>query len=189
MDHNLSQYRSHLLLSSAYTGSPSFSQWTSWEQDGAGHLLMDKATSPIRSVVASVVGWVLDHRLLCGPSSNFTKREYGLFSTVKYELQLCKPEDTPFAEDYDKVLAKLAKLQAQGGSMPDKCNLIVVDGLCKNLRFTRNVCEKRVHGDVVPVIVCRSDGEFSLKAQQIPHPTDIYLEDLQECRIEGENGR
>ncbi len=187
MDHNLSQYQLHLLLSNAYTGSPSFSQWTSWEQDSADHLLMDKSTSPIWPLVASVVGQVLNHHLLCGLSGNFTKREYGPFLNVKYKLQLGKPENMPFMEDYNKALVKLAKLQAQGSSMPDKHNLIVVDGLCKNLRFMHNVCEKSVCGDVMLVIVCCSHGECPSKVQKNPHLTKIYLEDLQECWTEGEN--
>jgi hypothetical protein len=47
-----------------------------------------------------------------------------------------KPSDTPFAEDFDKVLQHLADAHQQIISTPDRCNLIVEDGKSKNIHFT-----------------------------------------------------
>ncbi len=71
MGHNLAEYRAGPILSKSYAASPAFLQQIVWEQDGPGHVLIDKGTD--RHVIACMVGCVQDNRFNCGPTGNFSK--------------------------------------------------------------------------------------------------------------------
>lgn len=156
MHHNLEQYRSQLLLARFYAAHPRYMQGTKWRSERSGHVLIDTLTSGC--AVASVVGRVIDFRLNCGPSGGYLGRGLGSLVAAKYQFQLAKPENTPFAADFDKVLQNIEQLQSATASSPVRRNFIVVDGQSRNLRFTRNIFEKR--------------------PRKI-NPPDVYLDDLQ----------
>lgn len=142
MQHNLEQYRSQLLLARFYAAHPRYLQGTKWRSERTGHVLVDTLTCG--RAVASVVGRVIDYRLNCGPSGGYIKRGVGSLVAAKYHFQLAKPENTPFAADFDKVLQNIEQLQSATAASPVRRNFVVVDGQSRNLRFTCNVFEKRV---------------------------------------------
>jgi hypothetical protein len=145
MEHNLAQYRAQLLLSRYYGASPNFLQGIGWQPETTGNALVDKWSHWRENLVIAVVGRVLDHQMDCGPSGNYINLMYGSLATAKFQLQLRKPFGTPFEADFDTVLNNLAKLQAEVASTPDWRNLVITDEHHdKNLRFARNVFEKRV---------------------------------------------
>lgn len=144
---NLEQYRSQLLLSRFYAAHPRYKQGTKWRSDRSGHILADRLSSA--NAVASVVGRVLDYRLNCGPNGSYLNRGVGSLVAAKYQFLLCKPEKTPFAEDFDKAAEHLDHLQAAVVSSQSRRNLFVVDMIGRNLRFSRNVFEKRVRYDLL----------------------------------------
>ena len=173
MHHNLEQYRSQLLLARFYAAHPRYMQGTKWRSERSGHVLIDTLTSGC--AVASVVGRVIDFRLNCGPSGGYLGRGLGSLVAAKYQFQLAKPENTPFAADFDKVLQNIEQLQSATASSPVRRNFIVVDGQSRNLRFTRNIFEKRVS---VPRFTVPSLTMTFLKPRKI-NPPDVYLDDLQ----------
>lgn len=142
MTHNLTNYRTHLLQSKFYAANPSFLQSVGWRYDESGHVLADKVNR--ETAIVAVVGQVIQQRLDVGPEGNFLNGKFGSLATAKFTLQLTKQVGTVFANDYDKALEALSKSQNHVASTQDKRNLIVSDGQYRNLRFTRNVFEKRV---------------------------------------------
>lgn len=144
MEHNLAQYRAQLLLSRFYGASPEFLQGIGWQPEITGHVLVDERSHWRDTLVIAVVGRVTDQQLNCGPSGNYISPLYGSLAKAKFQLQLRKPYGTPFETDFDTVLNNLGKLQAEVASTSDWHNLVITDGRDKNLRFARNVFEKRV---------------------------------------------
>ena len=144
---NLEQYCSQLLLSRFYAAHPRYVQGTKWRTNCSGHVLANRLTSA--NAVASIVGWVLDYRLNCGPNGNYLNRGVGSLVAAKYQFLLCKPEKTPFAQDFNKALDHLEHLQSTIASTQSRRNLFVVDMIGRNLRFSRNVFEKRVRQHIL----------------------------------------
>lgn len=138
----LNDYETELLLSPLYVANPVFLRGIGWRAEGSGHILIDRTTNG--NAVACIIGRVSDQRFNCGPEGNFFNDKYGPLSRAKFEIQLAKPHNTPFAADFDKALDNLTKTQAQVAVTPERRNLIVADGRSKNVRFTRNMFEKRV---------------------------------------------
>ncbi|KAF8263716.1 hypothetical protein EI94DRAFT_1485913, partial [Lactarius quietus] len=81
-----------------------------WCSDRSGHVLVDSLTSG--NAVASIVGRVLDFRLNCGPTGSYLKCGVGSLATAKFQFQLGRPDNTPFAADFDKVLEVFNQLQS-----------------------------------------------------------------------------
>ncbi|KAF8271624.1 hypothetical protein EI94DRAFT_1568036, partial [Lactarius quietus] len=91
-----------------------------------------------------IISHVLDFCLNCGPSGSFLKRGVGCLASAKFQLQLGRPDNTPFAADFDKVLEVFNQLQSATAISLTQRNLIVVDGLSRNIRFSRSIFKKRV---------------------------------------------
>ena len=140
--HNLSLHQSTLLRSSSYGASPVFISGVGWQDENWGHVVVNKTTK--EKMVISVVGRILNLRLFVTPNGNYTSDRYGDFSAAKFHFLLAKPIDTPFDNDFDIVLEHLEKIQSEVASTPNRLNLIVPGAGSNNLRFTRNVFEKRV---------------------------------------------
>jgi hypothetical protein len=168
MQHNLEQYCSQLLLARFYAAHPCYIQGTKWRSECSGYILVDTLTSGC--AVVSVVGHVINYHLSCGPSGGYLKCGVGSLVAAKYQFHLAKPENTPFAADFDKVLQNLEQLQSATAASPVCRNFIVVDGQSCNLRFTHNVFEKRVS---VPHFTVSSLVMTSLKPHKID-PPDVY---------------
>ncbi|KAH9055121.1 hypothetical protein EDB83DRAFT_2225435, partial [Lactarius deliciosus] len=94
--------------------------------------------------VASVVGRVLPTHLDCGPRGNFSNQGFGSLQTSKFQLHIGKPLGTVFAADFDKAVANFTTIQRLKASTGKSVNFIVFDANDTNLRFARNVYEKRV---------------------------------------------
>lgn len=127
---NLEQYCAQLLLSRFYAAHPCYEQGTKWQSDRSGHVLANRLTSA--NAVASIIGRVLDYCLNCGPNGGYLNRGVGSL-TAKYQFLLCKPENTPFAQDFDKVCKHLEHLQSSVASTKSCCNLFVVDIIGRNI--------------------------------------------------------
>lgn len=66
---------------------------------------------------------------------------------AKYQLLLGKPNDTPFAKDFDVAIDTLSTMQANMAMGVDCQNLIIRERQEKSLRFTREIFEPRSLGD------------------------------------------
>ena len=144
MEHNLESYRTTLLRHPSYCASPVFLSGVGWQVEQAGHVLVDKLTDA--NTVAIVVGRVSNECLFVTPNGNCGTnfKQFGGFSKIKFLFLIEKPNDTPFAEDFDKALENFEKIQTQIASTRKHLNFISSDDGDKLLRFTRNVFEKRV---------------------------------------------
>ncbi|KAH9009399.1 hypothetical protein EDB85DRAFT_2162774 [Lactarius pseudohatsudake] len=120
MEHDLNAYRSGLLQSKLYVGSPGFLPAVCWEQGKNGNVLSDKASKT--DAVMSI---------------------YGSLEGAKFQLQLVKPVGTPFEKDFEKAFDVLTKVQGQAASTQDRRNFIVTEAGNKNFRFGEHVFEKR----------------------------------------------
>ena len=150
MHDSFAPYRLDLLQSKSYVPCPLFLQSVRWQYDDVGHVLVD--TSSSSNMVAVVVARVLEHQLRCGPTGNYFDSDSKLFTlaTAKFLLQLGRPIGSVFAADYDKVLENVAKIQAQIATTQDRRNFLITDGVIRNLRFARNIFEKRVGTRIIP---------------------------------------
>ncbi|KAH9033408.1 hypothetical protein EDB85DRAFT_1832833, partial [Lactarius pseudohatsudake] len=133
-------YRSGLLQSKLYVGSPGFLPAVCWEQGKNGNVVSDKIGKT--DAVMSIVGRVLESRLNCEPHGNFNPK-YGPLEGAKFQLQLVKPAGTPFEKDFEKAFDVLTKVQGQAASTQDRRNFIVTEAGNKNFRFGERVFEKR----------------------------------------------
>lgn len=143
MEHDLQTYRANLLRTPSYCASSVFLSGVGWQVEGSGKVLVDKISTA--NTVAIVVGRVSNQRFLVsanGTYGNGTK--FGDLSKSKFLSLIGKPDDTPFANDFDKFLEYLGRIQNQTASTPNRFNFIVTEGREKFLRFTRNIFEKRV---------------------------------------------
>lgn len=151
MTENLTAYRARLLQNKFYAASPLFVQSVRWQYERAGHVLIDNTVH--NDVVAAVVGRVIEQRLCCAPNGNYIEpgSPWGTLATAKFQLQLGKPVGTVFANDFEKVIEQMSKIQAQVASTDDRRNFIIPDGGNKNLRFARKVFERRVRVNFCPL--------------------------------------
>ncbi|KAH9012439.1 hypothetical protein EDB85DRAFT_2159061 [Lactarius pseudohatsudake] len=124
MEHDLNAYRSGLLQSKLYVGSPGFLPAVCWEQGKNGNVLSDKASKT--DAVMSIVGRALESRLNCEPHGNFN-RKYGSLEGAKFQLQL----------------VKTCRHTGQAASTQDRRNFIVTEAGNKNFRFGEHIFEKR----------------------------------------------
>ncbi|KAH9177173.1 hypothetical protein EDB89DRAFT_2239996 [Lactarius sanguifluus] len=74
----------------------------------------------------AVVGRALPNRTNCEPHGNFN-RNHGPLEGAKFRVQIVKPVDTPFENDFEKAVEALTKIQGQAAATPDRRNLIVVE--------------------------------------------------------------
>ena len=142
MVHGLSLHRSTLLSSSSYSASPIFLSGIGWQHENWGHVVANNMTN--ENMVISIMGRILDFRLFVTPNGNWFSDWFGDFSTSKFLFLLEKPTDTPFDNDFDIVLKHLEGIQSNVALTDTRLNLIVPDARSNNLRFTRNMFEKRV---------------------------------------------
>jgi hypothetical protein len=122
MEHDLQNYRAQLLLTPSYCASPLFLSGIGWQVDGSGHVLVEKTSNA--NTVVIVVGRVLDHRFFVTPDGNYSTDEFSNFSTTKFLFVLGNPDDTPFADDFNKILECFGKIQNQITSTPKHLNFI-----------------------------------------------------------------
>lgn len=124
--------------------------------------------------MAFIIGCVINYYLNCGPSSGYLKQGVGSLVAAKYQFYLTKPENTPFAADFDKVLQYIEQLQSATAASPVHQNFIVMNGQSCDLYFTCNVFEKHVS---VPHFIISSLVMTLSKAHKI-NPPDASFDDL-----------
>lgn len=139
MKHNLQRYHDILLHENGYGAATQFSSSYAWHPLKTGDVLID--TRNKQNAVISVVSRVLENRLDCTPSGNFSDRPFDKLATSKYHLLLGVPEDTVFAADYDIAMQNLESVQQKIAPGKVGQNLIVLERDKKVLRFTRPVFE------------------------------------------------
>src|ERR1700761_3983610 len=115
MQHNLEQYHKQLLLSCFYVAHSHYEQGTKWQSDWTGHMLADRLM--LGNAVASIIEHVLNFCLNCGATSHYFKHGVGSLVGAKFQFLLSKPEKTPFAADFDKVLDHFEHIQAAFASI------------------------------------------------------------------------
>ena len=149
MEHDLVPRRTRLLKSNSYVASPGCKTSVTWYKQKAGHVLIDPESRT--NAVLAVVGKVLESRLDCDGHGNFRKRVFQdgveMLDKAKYQLLLGKPNDTPFADDFDVAIDTLSAMQANTAIGVDRQNLIIRERQEKSLRFTREIFEPRSQGD------------------------------------------
>jgi len=168
MEHDLPLYRSNIMLSPSFGASPPFLSHLGWRPERTGDVLVNKSTN--KNAVVCVIGRILERRLDCGPTGNFVKGRFGGLETAKFHCLLEKPVGTPFADDFDKSISNLDKVQGIIASSANKTNFIVVDGQHKNLRFTKQIFEKReraLEDDGSP------ENAVDNETEQWPVPVDL----------------
>ncbi|KAH8977001.1 hypothetical protein EDB83DRAFT_2538232 [Lactarius deliciosus] len=131
MEHDFNAYRSGLLQSRLYVGSPGFLPAICWEQGKNGNVLSDKGS---------------ERRVNCEPHGKFN-RKYGSLEGAKFQLQLVKRVGTPFEKDFEKAFDVLTKIQGHAASTQDRRNFIVTEAGNTNFRFGDHVFEKRNSGN------------------------------------------
>lgn len=138
----LKTHRSNLLLTDTYVATPGFLSGIGWQVENSGHVVVKKESS--EDCVITVVGKIVDYRLLVGLHGNYSSKEFGDLSTAKFLFHLGKSEQTPFEEDFEKVMQNFEKIQVQVAGSPNRVNFIASDMQIQMLRFTRAVFEKCV---------------------------------------------
>lgn len=162
MEHDLKNCRATLLRSPSYCASPVFLSGVGWQVEQAGHVLVDKISNV--NTVAIVVGRVSNQRFFVTANGNWGRdsNKFCDFSITKFLFIIERPNDTPFAEDFDVTLKHLGKIQSKMASTPKSLNFISTDCPDKTLRFTHNVFAKRVRFSpfsplrVMTLCTCRS---------------------------------
>lgn len=79
----------------------------------------------------------------CTPIGGY-RREYGKLSTAEFQFFIGRPDDRVLAEDYDKAVENLSKIQGGIATGTDRKNLLAIEGKTKNIRLSANVFELRV---------------------------------------------
>ncbi|KAI9435942.1 hypothetical protein H4582DRAFT_1854634 [Lactarius indigo] len=141
MEHDLAAYQAALALSKLYVANAEVIENVCWRQGRTGDVLKVKKSNV--DVVMSIVGYVPDNRLNCGPQGNYNNRKYGSLKTAKFQIQLAKPFGTPFEEDFDEAIKIIGDMQQQTASTKDHRHFITSEGKYVNLRFAQNVFKRR----------------------------------------------
>jgi hypothetical protein len=142
MEQDLLHLRDDLLHAWVYAANPVFTQGLGWCPENSGNILIDNDST--ENAVSTVVGCVVRTCLNCDTHGNFVSCNYGDLSTTKFQLLLGKPMGTTFADDFDKFIAQLEKIQGGIASTQIHENFIVVERHDKVLHFTQCVFKKRV---------------------------------------------
>ena len=149
MEHDLQPRRTRLLKSNSYVASPGCKNSVTWYREKAGNVLIEPNTKT--NAVLAVIGEILENRLDCDGHGNFRKRVFqtGIetLDKAKYQLLLGKPNDTPFAADFDVAVDTLSYMQGKIATAADRENLIIRERQEKTLRFTREIFETRTQAD------------------------------------------
>lgn len=98
-----------------------------WYKEKSGNVLIEANTK--RNAVLAIVGKVLKNHLDCDGHGNFRKWVFqtGLetLKKAKYQVLLGRPNDTPFAEDFDIAVETLSSLQGNIAVSLDHENFII----------------------------------------------------------------
>ncbi|KAG2144810.1 hypothetical protein BD769DRAFT_1306517, partial [Suillus cothurnatus] len=130
-----------LLKLPTYLASPVIPSTIIWMRETLGHVAIDRNTN--REFSGVVVGHVDPQKLNCSPDGNHVSDKVEL-EKAKFHLQLTRPLETGFAEDFDRAVENVEKIQAKIASSPNRRNIILKEIEGKFLRFTTNMFEKRI---------------------------------------------
>ena len=123
MHHILLRYQDILLQENGYSATAQFSSTYFWHALKTGNVLIDSCNK--QNAVISIVGRILENRLDCTPSGNFTDHSFDKLATAKFQLLLGKPDDTIFTADLNTAMQNLDNLQQKISPGKPGQNLIV----------------------------------------------------------------
>ena len=141
MHHNLRPYHELLTHQTGYGAASDLATSFTWHRQKTGDVLINSRNK--QNAIISVVGRVIENRLDCTPSGNFSDRSFEKLATAKFQLHLEKPDDTIFTSDFDTAMHNLESLQQKLAPGKTGQNLVVLERDEKVLRFTRPVFEVR----------------------------------------------
>ena len=126
-----------------YVTNTSFLSNIRWGQEGYSHMLKNKIDKD--DAVAIVVGKVIDDRLSCGPTGNWsTGNVYGSLKGAKFCFALGQPDEEVFAKEFDIAFKTLGKLQSYIASTPNRLHFVMGKSeKFQTLRFATNIFEER----------------------------------------------
>lgn len=106
-------------------------------------MVKEKITN--EDAVLILVGKVLDDRLFCGPSGNWSPNNtFGGLRTAKYNFTLGLPDEDAFTNDFTSAFKTLGTLQNNIASTPHRLHFLLGEGeQFSTLRFATPVFEKR----------------------------------------------
>ena len=106
-------------------------------------MVKEKTTN--EDAVLILVGKVLDDRLFCGPSGNWSPNNtFGGLRTAKYNFTLGLPDEDAFTSDFTSAFKTLGTLQNNIASTPHRLHFLLGEGeQFSTLRFATPVFEKR----------------------------------------------
>jgi hypothetical protein len=135
MTFNPKLHREKNMQMSAYTPTGSFLSVVAWKRQNAANNLVYKSTG--EETVCVAIGIAVDYRLNCGPSGSFNPGFETPLQKSKFQFTLGRPDNTVFANDYDKTVANLRKVQQVIASTVSQKNLIIEENRNEaNLRFS-----------------------------------------------------
>jgi hypothetical protein len=111
-----------LLKSPTYLASPVIPSTIIWMRETLGHVAINRNTN--REFSGVVVGRVDPQKLNCSPDGNHVSDKVEL-EKAKFHLQLTRPLETGFAEDFDRAVENVEKIQAKIASSPNRRNIIL----------------------------------------------------------------
>ena len=141
MEHNLNPCHTHLLNSNSYVASSGCKNFVAWYMEKVGHVLIEPDTK--KNAVLAIVGKVLENCLDCNRHGNFRKQNFQsgckTMDKAKYQVMLGKPDNTPFADNFNIAVDTLATLQDKIAHGPDCKNLIIKEQQVRMLCFMRGI--------------------------------------------------
>ncbi|KAH7916958.1 hypothetical protein BV22DRAFT_966752, partial [Leucogyrophana mollusca] len=90
---------------------------TTWKKTGTGNVLITKADQT--DFIGITVGRVLEFKLNCQPNGNYLNLDYGSLEDAKFQFHLGRPLEAAFADDFDRAVEHLEKLQDKAASSPN----------------------------------------------------------------------
>jgi len=143
MPFNSPAHRDSLHGLANYVAAATFLSKVGWKQDGYAHMVKEKTTN--EDAVLILVGKVLDDRLFCGPSGNWSPNNtFGGLRTAKYNFTLGLPDEDAFTSDFTSAFKTLGTLQNNIASTPHRLHFLLGEGeQFSTLRFATPVFEKR----------------------------------------------
>ena len=150
---NAPNHRDYLHTLKNYVAAATFLSCVGWGQNGSANTLVEKQNR--EPAVLIVVGKVVNDRVFCGPSGNWsTNNKFGSLKEAKYQFAIGRPDEELFAKEFDTAFKTLGKVQSGIASTQERQHLLVgeVDKI-NNIRFSANVFEEREAVSVASHIV------------------------------------
>ena len=144
MSFNSAHHRQYLASLKSYVPSPGFMASVGWGQQGFSHIVKDKETSDVVTVI--MVGKVVDDRIFCNPSGNWSpSNKFGSLKNAKFQFALCRPDNDIFGKDYDTAFQTLSKMQTAIATTANHEHMLIGEKeKMKNIKFSAQRFQRNV---------------------------------------------